>query len=66
MSPYFQWYPVISFLQLGFDLPMATSVPAGYGHNISPASYIDAWIEVTDPRQWDAGDTKRLKRLFSQ
>ncbi len=65
VSPYLDWYPIVTFLQIACDLPMATSVPAGYGHNIAPASYIDAWIAVTEPPDWSAGDTERLKRLFS-
>ena len=59
------WYPIITFMQVGFDLPMATSVPDGYGHNISAASYIDAGIEVTQPEQWSDNDTVRLKRPFT-
>jgi uncharacterized membrane protein len=47
VSPYLRWYPIILFLQTGFDLPMATSVPLGYGHNYSPANYLEAWIAVT-------------------
>ena len=66
VSPYLRWYPIVTFLQIAFDLPMATSVPTGYGHNYAPASYIDAWIEVTEPDEWRAGDTARLKRLFAE
>lgn len=64
VSPYLRWYPLVTFLQSAFDLPMATSVPAGYGHNFAPASYIDAWIAVTDPPGWSASDTARLKAHF--
>jgi uncharacterized membrane protein len=64
VSPYLRWCPLVTFLQLAFDLPMATAVPAGYGHNIAPASYIDSWIEVTQPADWTPDDTERLKRLF--
>ena len=66
VSPYLTWYPVITFLQVAFDLPMATSVPHGYGHNIAPASYIDAWTEVTEPSAWSAGEIARLKRMFAE
>jgi uncharacterized membrane protein len=66
VSPYLRWYPIVTFLQIAFDLPMATSVPTGYGHNYAPASYIDAWIEVTKPDAWRAADTKRLKRQFTE
>lgn len=65
VSPYLRWYPIVTFLQTGFDLPMATSVPLGYGHNIAPSSYIDSWIEVTSPDGWNADQTHRLKALFA-
>jgi uncharacterized membrane protein len=64
VSPYLKWYPIVAFLQIAFDLPMATSVPIGYGHNYAPANYIDAWIAVTQPGQWGASDTERLKQRF--
>jgi len=65
VSPYFDWYPIVSFMQVAFDLPLATDVPLGYGHSYAPASYIDSWIEVTQPEKWTMGDTVRLKRHFS-
>lgn len=66
ISPHFRWYPVVTFLQTGFDIPMATTVPTGYGHNFAPESYIDAWIEVTAPREWSSEDTERLKARFQR
>jgi uncharacterized membrane protein len=66
VSPYLRWYPIVTFLQTAFDLPMATSVPTGYGHNFAPASYIDAWIAVTAPKAWTSADTTRLKQLFAK
>lgn len=65
VSPYLRWYPIVTFLQVAFDLPLATSVPKGYGHNYAAADYIDSWIEVTAPTDWKAEDTTRLKRLFT-
>ena len=65
VSPYFRWFPVVSFLQVAFDIPMATTVPLGYGHSFAPGSYIDTWIEVTQPRNWSATDTARLKKHFA-
>jgi uncharacterized membrane protein len=64
VSPYFQWFPLVTFLQVAFDIPMATTVPSGYGHSFSPASYIDGWRAVTNPRDWTAEDTRRLKVHF--
>lgn len=65
VSPYLMWCPILTFLQTGFDLPMATTVPKGYGHDFAPSSYVDAWIAVTDPPAWTADDTQRLKQLFT-
>jgi len=66
VSPYLQWFPIVTFLQTGFDLPMATAVPTGYGHNYAPTSYIDAWIAVTEPANWSAEDTERLKKQYAK
>jgi len=59
-----RWYPIVTFLQVACDLPMATTVPLGYGHNYSPSSYIDAWIAVTEPQGWTSQKTARLKARF--
>lgn len=66
VSPYLKWVPIVTFLQTGFDLPMATAVPTGYGHNYAPSSYIDAWIEVTQPEGWSEEETGRLKEKFGK
>ncbi len=65
VSPYLRWFPIVTFVQVGFDIPLATSVPLGYGHNIAPDNYIDAWVEVTQPRKWSESDTRRLKLHFA-
>ncbi len=65
VSPFFKWFPFVTFLQVGFDIPMAASVPAGYGHTYAPAHYIDAWLEVAQPKGWSAQDTERLKQRFT-
>lgn len=64
ISPYFDWYPIVTFLQVAFDIPMATSVPAGFGHTFTPAGYIDGWIAVTEPKGWTLSDIQRLKDRF--
>lgn len=65
VSPYLRWYPIVTFLQIAFDMPMATSVPIGYGHNYSPSSYIDAWTAVTAPSGWTDARIADLKAYFS-
>lgn len=64
VSQRLRWFPIVTFLQVGFDLPLATSVPIGFGHNYSPSSYIDAWVAVTQPTDWPATEIDRLKRRF--
>lgn len=65
ISPYFSWYPLVTFFQVGFDVPMATTVPPGFGHTFTPAAYIDAWQAVTAPQDWTKDDTIRLKARFA-
>lgn len=64
VSPHLRWYPIITFLQIGFDLPMATTVPIGHGHNYSPSSYIDGWVAVTQPASISPQETDALKEVF--
>jgi uncharacterized membrane protein len=66
VSPELRWYPVVTFLQLGLDMAMATTTPIGYGHVYAPQHYIDAWIEVTDVQGWSAADIARLKQKFEK
>lgn len=64
VSPYLQWFPIVTFLQAAFDIPMATTVPLGYGHNYSPSGYINAWVAVTQPEDWTDEMSDRLKADF--
>lgn len=65
VSPHLKWYPVVTFLKVAFDLPMAIAVPSGYGHNYAARNYIDAWIAVSDPQGWTATDTERFLEVWS-
>ncbi|MBO9622353.1 MAG: alpha/beta-hydrolase family protein [Sphingomonas sp.] len=65
VSPALRWYPVVSFLQLLVDAPMAMFAPAGHGHVYAPSDYVNAWIQVTDVRGWSAGEIARLKNHLS-
>jgi uncharacterized membrane protein len=66
VSPQFRWYPVVTFLQLAADKFMATAAPIGFGHVYAPAHYIDAWIQVTDVRDWSSAEVARLKQHLSK
>jgi uncharacterized membrane protein len=66
VSPQLRWYPVVTLFQLMLDMFMATEAPIGYGHVYAPAHYIDAWIEVTDIRDWSPERIERLKQHLSK
>lgn len=66
VSPEFRWYPVVTRLQLTVDMFMSTDAPIGHGHVYAPADYIDAWINLTDVRDWSAADVARLKRHLAK
>jgi uncharacterized membrane protein len=60
------WYPVVTLFQLMLDMFMATDAPIGFGHVYAPAHYIDAWMEVTDVRDWSPDQVTRLKQHLSK
>lgn len=64
VSPALKWYPIVTFLQILFDLPMADRVPKGNAHNYAASSYIDAWLAVTQPHSWEEPEIIRLKTVF--
>jgi uncharacterized membrane protein len=64
LSEYFDWYPLVTFLQVGFDVPMATSTPSGFGHTYDARDYIRAWIEVLNPQDWGPDRTQQLLQRF--
>lgn len=64
VSPHLRWYPIITFLQIAFDIPMATTVPIGHGHNYSPSCYIDGWVAVTQPKDISLNQLEKLKEIF--
>jgi uncharacterized membrane protein len=65
VSPELTWYPVLTMLQLLFDMMIATTGPIGYGHVYAPQHHIDPWIAVTGI-EIDEADVRRLKDYFSE
>lgn len=63
VSPDLRWYPIVTMLQLLADLATG-SAPPGYGHEIAPEHYIDAWVALTEPEGWTAPELERLKAHF--
>lgn len=61
VSPELRWYPVVTMLQLALDMAVGTNTPLGYGHVYAPQHYVDAWIAVTDVRDWSPDALAGLK-----
>ncbi|SNR47253.1 hypothetical protein EYF88_09710 [Paracoccus sediminis] len=64
ISPALRWYPIISFLQLAFDMAVSLHVPMGHGHLYAYDDHIAPWMAVTQPPGWDAAGLARLRAHF--
>lgn len=62
VSPELRWYPVVTMLQLALDMAVGTNTPMGFGHVYAPQHYVDAWLAVTDVRDWPPEALEGLKR----
>lgn len=62
----FQWYPIITFLQLGMDMALANFSPEGFGHVYNAVDYTDAWYAVVEPEGWDTAKLDALKIALAQ
>jgi len=66
VSPELRWYPVVTMLQLAFDMAVATTTPIGFGHVFAPEHYVDAWMSVTGIRDWLPDRVAALKQHLRQ
>lgn len=64
VSPGFAWRPIVTGLQVAFDMVGASSQGTGLGHLYDAAHYIDAWVAVTEPEGWSAAELQRLRARF--
>lgn len=60
VSPDLTFMPVISFIQLIFDMMTATSVPKGRGHVYAAADYARGWQILTEPQGFGEAEMARL------
>lgn len=61
VSPDFVWSPLVTGLQVGFDLMMATTTPMGHGHVYALSDYLAGWEVLLDPKPaWDEASRNRL------
>jgi uncharacterized membrane protein len=66
VSPDLRWHPVVTALQLGLDMLLAAETPAGFGHVYAAEHYIDAWMAVTDVKNWPPPQVDALKLLLAR
>jgi uncharacterized membrane protein len=62
VSPDFVWIPLVTFMQLTFDIMIAVAPPMGHGHVYAFGDYVDAWAALTDAPGWSAEGLAALKR----
>lgn len=66
VTPALRWIPVVTMLQVVADMRAGDITPAGHGHNFAADDYIESWVALTEPPNWTADDTRRLKALFAR
>jgi uncharacterized membrane protein len=64
VSPDLEWIPIVTGLQVAFDMIGASGLGPGLGHLYDASHYIDAWVAVTEPDGWTDTDIARLKTHF--
>jgi uncharacterized membrane protein len=64
VSPGFAWRPIVTGLQVAFDMVGASSQGTGLGHLYDAAHYLDAWVAVTEPEGWSDAELQRLRARF--
>ncbi|MDR2857103.1 MAG: alpha/beta-hydrolase family protein [Novosphingobium sp.] len=66
VSPDLQWYPIVTMAQTAMDMPLSMATPMGYGHVYAPEHYIDAWVAVTDVRDWSPEALAALRQKLGK
>lgn len=64
VSGAFRWFPIVTLLQLGLDMALATTTPMGFGHVYAPEHHIDPWVAITRPEGWSETELENLKARF--
>jgi uncharacterized membrane protein len=66
VSPDLEWVPIVTGLQVAFDMIGASALGPGLGHLYAASHYIDAWVAVTEPDGWTDTDIARLRTHFQK
>ena len=61
VTPKMRFMPVVTQFQLAVDMALANTAPEGHGHSYYGPDYVGPWVAVTNPENWSAADTARLK-----
>lgn len=63
VSPDFVWLPIVTFLQITFDVMFAVVPPAGHGHVYAFPDYVHAWSDLTGAPGWTPEGLERLRQI---
>lgn len=63
VTPDLKWFPIITSMQVAADMIVGTA-PTGFGHEMAPTDYIEAWFALTEPGDWTPELLKRLRDRF--
>jgi uncharacterized membrane protein len=58
------WIPLVTFWQVAADLPLATGVPDGHGHNYH-REFADGWATILQPTGWTPTKAAQLRELIT-
>lgn len=61
----FRWLPLVTFLQVGFDLFTGTTAPRGHGHVYAGQDYLRGWLALLSPEGWDEAGLSRLRMALT-
>ena len=58
------WIPLVTFWQVAADLPLATGVPPGHGHDYH-REFVDGWATVLETAGWTPDKAERLEDIIT-
>jgi uncharacterized membrane protein len=58
------WIPLVTFWQVAADLPLATGVPDGHGHNYH-REFVDGWAAILQPPGWAPAKAEQLREIVA-
>jgi uncharacterized membrane protein len=62
----FHWAPLVTGVQVGFDMILSSAVPAGFGHRYAAGDYMVGWRAALDLNEWDDASFAALKARLEE